>query len=297
MKSRLWTSAVVALGLSLLSGHSRAFGDNESNPTADLSKKAHAMISKTLEGAPRSDAAGQRQLLQQAAAEALPLLTGNVLVSGDLNRALAEARGLADDSRAAGLLRTALRDARDTLAFKPSMEAKLPEGFPEPTPVGEIRIKTYPAYRLARAAVAGKDTRVFWTLFQHIQKSDIAMTAPVEMTYGSKEEQGRPQAMAFLYQHMRLGAVGKDGNVEVADVPAMTAVSIGLRGETTQARVADALTGLEAWLKQHADQYAAAGPLRVMGYNSPFVPASRRYFEVEIPVRRLTRSGDQPPKR
>jgi hypothetical protein len=124
------------------------------------------------------------------------------------------------------------------------------------------------------------------------------MTAPVEMTYGSKkEEQRKPQDMAFLYQNMRLGAPGKDGNVEVVDVPAMTAVSIGLRGETTEARVADARSRLEAWLKQQADKYTTAGPLRVMGYNSPFVPANRRYFEVEIPVRKLTRSGDQSPKR
>ena len=61
--------------------------------------------------------------------------------------------------------------------------AALPEGFPDPTPAGEIQIKRYPAYRLARSKMSGADSVAFWTLFLHIKKNEIAMTAPVEMTY------------------------------------------------------------------------------------------------------------------
>ena len=38
-------------------------------------------------------------------------------------------------------------------------------------------------------------------------------------------------------------------------------------------------------LAAHAGSLDACGPLRTMGHNSPMVPASRRFFEVEIPVR------------
>ena len=174
-------------------------------------------------------------------------------------------------------------------AFKPLLEAKLPDGFPEPTPVGEIRVKSYPAYRLARAARSGQqaDGQLFLTLFKHISRGGIKMTAPVEMTYASGKENDNPEqeAMAFLYENQRTGTPGKDGEVEVLDVPAMTAVSIGLRGDYTPERIGEARGRLEAWLKHHADRYEAAGPLRVMGYNSPMVPAEKRYAEVEFPVR------------
>jgi hypothetical protein len=67
-------------------------------------------------------------------------------------------------------------------------------------------------------------------------------------------------------------------------------VSIGLRGDATKARVADAKQRLEAWIGAHAAEYEAAGPLRVMGYNSPFISDAKRYTEVQIPVR-----GKSPP--
>jgi hypothetical protein len=41
---------------------------------------------------------------------------------------------------------------------------------------------------------------------------------------------------------------------------------------------------LSAWLAAQT-QLEADGPLRVMGYNSPMVPARKRFFEVELPVR------------
>jgi hypothetical protein len=182
----------------------------------------------------------------------------------------------------------ALREVQATLSFQPYIEAPLPEGFPEPTPVGEIRIKKYPSYRLARTEMAGVESGAFWTLFTHIKKKDIAMTAPVEMTYKADEDKLQPQAMAFLYRSVKQGQTGKDAKVEVIDVPATMALSFGMRGDVTKARLAEAKVHLDTWLRNNASEFEASGPLRVMGYNSPFVAAGRRFTEVEIPVRRTT---------
>jgi len=173
-------------------------------------------------------------------------------------------------------------------AFKPVLEAKLPQGFPEPTPVGEIQLRSYPAHRLARVALSeqGGEDQAFFTLFNHITRNGIAMTAPVEMTYGAgKDTTPKVKAMAFLYGNPRLGKTGREGKVDVVDVPALTVVSIGVRGDYSAKRVAEARARLEAWLRQHADRYEAAGPPRVLGYNSPMTPADQRYAEVQLPVR------------
>jgi hypothetical protein len=73
--------------------------------------------------------------------------------------------------------------------------------------------------------------------------------------------------------------------VEVVDVPAATVVSLGARGYMTEDQVALARKRLERWLEGQIGQ-VADGPVRVMGYNSPFVPASRRFWEVQIPARK-----------
>ncbi len=168
-----------------------------------------------------------------------------------------------------------------TSAFRPIKEADMPKGFPDYTPVGTIEVKQYPAYRKASASGGGS----FWTLFQHIKSNDIAMTAPVEMTYSAESgERPREQKMAFLYGSTDLGSPGKDGAVEVADVPPMTVVSLGLRGARSESAFADARKKLDDWLAANADRYQPAGPMRVMGYNSPFVPRDRQFWEVQIPI-------------
>jgi hypothetical protein len=172
----------------------------------------------------------------------------------------------------------------DDAEFKPIMESELPEGFPGYTPVGQVQIKQYPAYR--RATSAGPTA--FWSLFSHIKRNDIAMTAPVEMTYeadspGPAEE----RSMSFLYGNASLGRPGKSGRVQVADVPSMTVVSIGVRGGRTASSVDEARKHLKAWLRDASDRYASNGPVRVMAYNSPFVPRHKQFFEVQIPIRQL----------
>ncbi len=168
--------------------------------------------------------------------------------------------------------------------FKPTIEAEMPQGFPGHTPVGTIEVKTYPAYRKASAAGAA----AFWKLFAHISRNDIPMTAPVEITYGQPDEQQRDErSMAFLYGRPDMGEAGPKGLVEVADVQSMTVVSMGARGAHTASAVEEARRQLQAWLDERADEYRASGPLRVMGYNSPMVPAERLFFEVQIPIEKV----------
>jgi hypothetical protein len=180
------------------------------------------------------------------------------------------------------ILRTPTSNQACAEQFQPIKEAELPRGFPTYTPVGEIEIKQYPAYRKASASGQGQ----FWTLFRHIKRNNVAMTAPVEMDYGNPgANEERELSMSFLYERPDQGSPGKQGSVEVIDVPATTVVSIGCRGERTASAIAEAREKLGAWLDRNQATYLPAGPLRIMGYNSPFVPRDKSFFEVQIPVK------------
>ena len=223
---------------------------------------------------------------QKTSNQILKLCKTNLAVTQILKEAISNAADVSDKQQAAKLMQDALREAGATLAFKPLIEAPLPEGFPEPTPVGEIQIKKYPAYRLARTQMAGAESGAFLALFMHIKKQDIAMTAPVEMTYGEAgKNKLQAEKMAFLYRSTKQGKAGTDEKVEVIDVPATMALSLGMRGDVTKARLAEAKAHLDIWLKEHIKEYEANGQLRVMGYNSPFVAANKRFTEVEVAVR------------
>ena len=252
----------------------------EANPAAKRAKQA-------LKDASNREPASQIALLRAAAEDVRKLAGENVEVNATLFEALEQAKQLKSEEPRAVALQEGLRQAIETLEFQPFQEAKLPQDFPEPTPVGQIKVKRYPAYRLARAEMpAGRlgEGRAFFTLFEHILRNKIEMTAPVELTYSSERDLPRGEAMAFLYEDAKLGSTGSEGSIEVCDVPAMTTVSIGVRGDLMAERVAEARESLQRWL-DHQDDYEATGKLRVMGYNSPMVRAERRYFEVEIPLR------------
>ena len=178
-------------------------------------------------------------------------------------------------------------------------EANLPEGFPPPGPVDEIVVKTYPAHRLARVRAEGGGNGMFMKLFRHIERNDITMTAPVEMSWqGERPEMehppaavGRePEAMAFLYGKPTIGAAGvdpKDPQVVVEDVPEVKVVSIGLRGGYDKATFDRGAKRLAAWLAEHP-KWQAAGGLRSLAYNSPFVPNIAKYSETQLPIRPAT---------
>jgi len=220
-------------------------------------------------------------VLQRAAARRAAEILGD---DSQVGRQLAEAVGEA--SQAA--LSETLRATHKTLTFRPLVEAELPLGFPAPGPLGEIRIKDYPAYRMA---VSDSGGAAFWTLFRHIKRNEIAMTAPVEMSFGPADA-ARPaeQSMAFLYGSTALGQTGTEGNVEVVDAAPMTVVSLGLAGDRSMSRIETARDRLLAWLAADG-RFEASGPMRVLGYNSPFVARDQRYWEVQIPVQ--PRAGDE----
>lgn len=175
---------------------------------------------------------------------------------------------------------------------KPMMisEAKLPAGFPGPGPVGDVIVKTYPAHRLARVRSTGRGgDGSFMKLFRHIERNEIAMTAPVEMEMAT-DDRGRAEAdttsMAFLYGSPETGTAGPDPadpDVLVEDVPELTVVSLGVRGSYQEKRFVEFTGKLEAWLAEHPE-WVAAGPPRTLAYNSPFVPGVLKYAEVQIPV-------------
>ena len=164
-------------------------------------------------------------------------------------------------------------------------EAKLPEGFPAAGPVNEVIVKTYPTHRLARVRAEGGGNGMFMKLFRHIERNEIAMTAPVEMSW--QQAAGKePIAMAFLYAKPSIGAAGadpEDQRVVVEDIPEIKVVSIGLRGGYDKATFDRGATRLEAWLKEHPE-WKAAGDLRTLAYNSPFVPGLMKYSEAQIPI-------------
>jgi hypothetical protein len=201
-----------------------------------------------------------------------------------------------DASEQLNALTRQARDVLEVLEFQPTMEAKLPEGFPKSSPVGEITVKKYPEYRFARTPVRGTSDAAFWTLFKHIEKNEIAMTAPVEIAYAGQDGQDmQAQSMAFLYSSTSQGSTGPSGDVDVVDVPAQTTVSIGMSGDLTDKAVERARAHLLDWLTEHKHKYKPAGPLRVMGYNSPFIPIEQRYFEVEFPIQPIDKTAKPTP--
>lgn len=226
----------------------------------------------------------QIAVLRSAAADALSATTTNVFVQ-DMLHNVQQAKS-DDPRRLVKQWRSAMTEARDILRFEPFLEAPLPEGFPKPVPVGEIRVQNYPKYRVARTDMTLIEGRAFWTLFNHIKQREIAMTAPVEMGYApGKDGAINKASMSFLYRNTNQGQLEVDGKVAVVDVPAQQAVSLGLRGDATKERVNDAKRRIEDWLQAHRDEYEPAGAMRVMGYNSPFVADQKKLTEVQIPVR------------
>lgn len=272
------TAVLIPLGALLVEP---AAAQNSKEPRIEAAEKlAAALVAAEARPAPEDKIA----VLKAAAADARRTMAANVLVDDIL--AAAERADSNDAGQAAKRWRKAMVEAQDILRFEPLLEAPLPEGFPKPTPVGEIRVQQYPKYRLARTDMTLIEGRAFWTLFNHIKQRDIAMTAPVEMGYTpDKDGTLKKSTMSFLYRSTEQGRIEVDGKVAVTDVPAQLAVAIGLRGDATKDKVNDAKRRLEAWLQAHADEYEATAAVRVLGYNSPFIADEKKLTEVQIPIR------------
>ncbi len=205
-----------------------------------------------------------------------------------LSRALDQAKtGQADAART--VLVDALNQAREAREFTIAEEAPLPEGWPKPSLPGLVRLKKYPAVRAAWARQKENRNSQFRVLFRHIQKRDVAMTAPVVMEYdrqaaGDARQLNETEAMAFLYRRPGQDQAGEFGQVEVVNDPSTEVISVGMKGAYSTDRFRKGLDQLQQWLRDNPS-YQAAGPPRVLAYHSPFMLWWRKYSEVQIPVR------------
>jgi hypothetical protein len=165
------------------------------------------------------------------------------------------------------------------------IDTALPVGYPPPTPPGAIDIKTYPAVR--RAEIADEGNGGFMPLFRHIQRNNIAMTAPVEMDYETSGTATlRTASMSFLYYTPELHETGsdpKDGRITIRDAEPVTVVSMGVRGSYDRSRVQKDVAKLRAWLGENP-AWEEAGEPRALMYNGPSITPWNKWLEVQIPV-------------
>lgn len=247
-----------------------------------------SLITKALADAKGQAADDQLVTLQAAAKAVMAACPNNLLISRKLQAVLH--RSEANGKKQVKSLQAALSESAEILNFRVKRESDLPEGFPEPAGLGEIQLKHYPAYRLARTT--SQRNSAFFTLFNHIKSNKIEMTAPVEMRYDEVGQRYEQIDMAFLYGASDWGRLGEAGNgVTVEDMPAMSTVAIGLTGNFDP-NDGTYTESLASWLAQHAPEYERDGKVRVMGYNSPFVWKSQRFFEIEIPVKKRSRTTE-----
>ena len=173
-------------------------------------------------------------------------------------------------------------------------DAPLAVGWPQATRPGVVEVKAYPGYRGAIArgknAAMGSDNILFYPLFLHITRSNVAMTSPVVNTFDpaivNKPGETGDVTMEFVYRTPQTGQLGRGvGMVVVEDHPAGSFVCLGVQGELAPARFAQAVAALQAWLDQHRDVWVAAGNPRRLGYHAPMVAPEARLWEVQIPVK------------
>ena len=184
-------------------------------------------------------------------------------------------------------------------------DAPLADGWPQGTEPGKVEVKHYPAYRsaVARGAKGGynADTGLFYPLFFHITRNDIAMTTPVVSTYEAsivKEPKGKGEmSMEFVYKSTDLGQTGRGfGAVKVEDHPASDFVCLGVQGDIEADRMKLAVEVLEKWLADHKNEWQQAGPIRRLGYHAPMTRRDERLWEVQIPIKRTPKPEESASK-
>lgn len=258
------------------------------DPPVRVGADTVALIDKALADAKSQATDDQLVTLQAAAKAVMESRSNNLLISKKLQTVLDQPE--TNVNKQVTSLQTALSESAAILNFRIKKESDLPKGFPEPSALGEIQLKHYPSYRLARAP--SKNNNAFFTLFNHIKSNKIEMTAPVEMRFDESDQKYQQIDMAFLYGAPDWGKLGDAGKgVIVEDIAAMSTVAIGLTGDFDP-NASTYIEALETWLAQNASNYERDGRVRVMGYNSPLVSKSKRFFEIEIPVRKRARAAE-----
>lgn len=184
------------------------------------------------------------------------------------------------DDREPPLFRALLVELRDDYRFKPLVEAPTPPGWPTPTTVGEVELKTFPQYRMAKTTMGENRSQSgpFWTLFNHIKSRDIPMTAPVQSDFDKDVA-----TMSFLYETSQTGETGSDGKVDVVDVAPMLVAGIGIRGELDSEKLEEAIRAIKTFIAAQPNLEISGG-YRTMGWNNPMIERARRFWEVQIPV-------------
>lgn len=173
-------------------------------------------------------------------------------------------------------------EKQKTVAPEYISEAPLPEGWPKPGPFNQVTEKTYPAYRAAVTPGTGQNF-AFLRLFQHIKRNDIPMTSPVEMKMENEGNKMKMTNMSFLYQNTDVGETGQDGKmVEVRDVPKIKTLSYTFQGKQTSENVQTAKRAIQAELDE---RNLKASGYRILGYNGPGVPASKKTWELQAILR------------
>lgn len=270
----IFTSAIMVLSGEIV---------RSAEPASPRLRAARKLVAAITQADAEADEDRRVAILREAGRQTVRTVSRDSVVAESID-ALAASR-FTNARQAAGKWKAELVEARKLLRFEPLLEASSPEGYPAPTPAGEVQLQEYPAYRMALTEMQFIKGQSFWRLFNHIKKAEIAMTAPVEITFA--EEGGklsRKAKMAFLYQRTQQGTPGASGDITVREVPKQSAISFGVCGRVTKERPGDERRRLASWLEAHAAEYDVAGPLRVMEYNSPFVSDAKRFCEVQIPV-------------
>ena len=265
-----------------------------SQPTYAFENQAQSLEAEKLRNAideanKIKDPKQRLDLLKAASEKVIASCKDNLMARDILVKATKDISKIEDIAKQADILRTGLLEVLVILTFKPRVEAPVPAGFPAPSPVGVVEIKKLPVYRMAKVANSGMGGNNFFTLFNHIKKNNIEMTAPVEMTMAEKNGKYTESSMAFLYQETTLGKVGPQGNVAVLDTTECTVVSVGMRGSPSSENIESARRWLLEKIKTTPQAYEIAGELKVMGYNSPFMPEKLRYYEVQLPLKLPTK--------
>ena len=168
--------------------------------------------------------------------------------------------------------------------------APLPEGFPELTAPNQIEVKQYPSYRAATYETKGDlsqaANQAFSPLYQHISSNNISMTAPVETLYPASTLEGSTSGEAevsFLYRSREIVPAEIADNIELKDIPAMTVVSLGLKGAYSYESYQQGLKRLSSWLEKNPDYQRVGNPRRFF-YDGPYVPDGMKRSEIQIPI-------------
>jgi len=283
MKTILFVSCVVLLVTCFLFWTFRtSAADFPDHPrTSSYAALADALQDLVRKGSTPEDQDNGRVL--QRVEEALKALPPESYLSRTLASLLEGAKESETSAKDRERINREIQQIIADLRFRPRAEAALPEGFPTWTPVGEVELKRYPAFRFA---VTEQDGLAFWRLFAHIKNHNVRMTAPVVMTLA--EDGKQPVLMAFLYERPDQESLVEEGRVSVRDQVPGWFVSTGNRGERNERTLKDAQERLRTWLSWFGTEWEIAGSPRVLAYNSPFAPRDQTYWEYQVPVRRHT---------